>query len=147
MNGKLKNKLIGLDSNIFIYHFEDNPEFREYVQTILARLSENECKAITSVISIIETLSYPLPKNIALKIQKGFTSIPNLGIFDVNNGIAIKAAEIRRKYRFRLPDAVQLATAIQAKADLFVTNDLRLKQFKEIPILILKEIKDQSFLP
>ncbi len=38
-------------------------------------------------------------------------------------------ASLRRQQRLRAPDAIQLACAPQARADLFITNDERLSRF------------------
>lgn len=142
MSGITKYKLVGLDTNIFIYHFEDNPEFVRYTQLIFGGLSKNKFQAVTSIISVIEVLSYPAPVQVLTSIEEGFKTTPNLTIYDVNHDIAIEAARIRRIYRLRLPDAVQLATALKVKAQAFVSNDERLKKFKELPIILLgKDIR------
>lgn len=41
---------------------------------------------------------------------------------------------------FRLPDSIQLATAKLNKAKAFITNDERLKSFKELKVVLIKEI-------
>jgi predicted nucleic acid-binding protein len=37
-------------------------------------------------------------------------------------------------------DALQVASAIRADADIFVTNDKRLKAIKEIKVIFVKEL-------
>ncbi len=140
MNGINKYKLIGIDSNIFIYHFEENPQFISTTQFIFNQLSKEKLKAVTSIISIAETLSYPLPAKTLKLIEESFHMVPNLTLYDVDEAIAKEAAKIRRKNGFRLPDAIQLATAKRAKADVFITNDRRLKQFKPLKVLLITEI-------
>lgn len=44
------------------------------------------------------------------------------------------ATKIRAVYGFRTPDAIHFAAATLAKCDLFLTNDLRLKQYKEVQV-------------
>ena len=142
MSGIDKYRLVGLDSNVFIYHFEDNPKFTPHINVVFENLAKKHISGVTSIISVAETLSYPMPQRIVQEIEEGFRSIPNLTIFDLNYKIAYEAARIRRLYRFlKLPDAVQLATALSAKAKIFITNDKRLKTFKELPITLLTEIK------
>jgi predicted nucleic acid-binding protein len=58
--------------------------------------------------------------------------------------IAHKVAELRAKFNLRTPDAIQLATAIHAKAQVFVTNDERLRKVKDVPVLIIKEYQTPS---
>jgi predicted nucleic acid-binding protein len=66
--------------------------------------------------------------------------IPNLTILEVNRAIVKTASEIRRTYGFRLADAVQLATAVHEKADVFITNDQRLKHFKPLRVIPLSSL-------
>ncbi len=140
MNGIGRLKIVGLDSNIFIYQFEDNPDFIKFTDLIFKDLANNKKKAVTSIISVIEALSYPSLPNVLESIEDAFQSFPNLKIFGIDNEIAKDTARIRREYKYRLPDAVQLATAIQGRAQAFITNDNRLKKFKELKIVLLKEI-------
>lgn len=132
-------KKISLDSNIFIYHFERNPAYITYTDKILNLLSRNKAQAATSVVSIIETLSYPSPPKVTKDITEAFLKIPNLKIYDVTLLIAFESARIRREYDFRMPDAIQLATALSAKTSVFITNDKRLKKFKELKVILINE--------
>lgn len=140
MNGIAENKQIALDSNIFIYNLEGNPQFSSGSNLIFEKLVANKLKAVTSIISLTEILSYPKTLEVAEQITDDFFSTPNLTIFEVNKEIAVKAADLRRKYTIRLPDAIQIATAIYAKAQAFITNDKRLKKCKELDILLLSSL-------
>ena len=46
---------------------------------------------------------------------------------------------MRARYMIRLPDALQLAAAIQAGATLFVTNDKRVKKVDAVEVVILSD--------
>lgn len=140
MSGRKKFKRVALDSNLFIYQFENNPKFIKYTIPVFEKLIENKLQAVTSIISVIEALSYPSPKGVLDKIKEAFITIPNLEIFDVNYDIGVQAAKIRRTNKFRLPDSIQLATALYSKSQAFITNDRRLKKFKELPIVLLREV-------
>ena len=59
---------------------------------------------------------------------------------NVDRTITVEAARIRREYGFRLPDSIQLATALFGKANALITNDERLKKFKELKVINLKDI-------
>ncbi len=142
MSGNRKFKKVALDSNIFIYQFEQNVKFTIFTNKIINRLDQGEYQGITSIISVIEALSYPSPPKILDLIVESFNSIPNLKIIDINWKISLLAAQIRREYGFRLPDAVQLATAVNAKAQIFITNDARLKSFKQLEVLKLSDLRD-----
>lgn len=140
MSGIANLKKIALDSNLFIYHFEDNAAFAPYTNKIFTSLCQGRLKAVTSTVSIIETLSYPSPPKVIRSIAEAFLNIPNLEIIEVNQHVALEAARIRRKYGFRLPDSVQLATATLNKAEAFISNDQRLKRFQQCKIVLLHEV-------
>ena len=65
---------------------------------------------------------------------------PTINIVELNIEIAKGAAVFRAKYGLKTPDSIQVATAIYASAEFFLTNDIRLKAVKEIETLILDEL-------
>lgn len=133
----IKDKLIGLDTNIFIYYFEEDSEFGLQARAIFENLSGKKSRGVTSIITLTELLSLPASEKELEALKMHFLETPNLIICDVNQTIGIDAARIRRKYSFRIPDSIQLATCLYQNADIFITNDERLKSFKEIPIVLL----------
>lgn len=142
MNGIAKNNLVALDSNIFIYNLEENPEFVKFTDLIFKRLILNKIKATTSIISLTEILSYQKTSNAVKQLTEDFLSTPNLEVFDIDQQIAVEAARIRREYGFRLPDAIQLATALRSKAQAFISNDKKITKFKELSIILLSDIRN-----
>ncbi len=99
---------------------------------------------MTSVITLTELLSFRAEKNQLAKLKEVFLLTPNLTIHIVNTEIAMEAGRIRREYRFNLPDSIQLATALITKAQFFITNDNRLKQFKQLKIISLNQLTPKS---
>jgi predicted nucleic acid-binding protein len=49
--------------------------------------------------------------------------------------LAVDAARMRAVYRLRLPDAIQVATAIRAGAAALVTHDRALKKVRGLRVL------------
>lgn len=140
MSGIKNLKKIALDSNIFIYNLEQNDRYSQYTDILFQDLFSKKRRAVTSIISLIEMLSYPNTGEIAKQIADDFYSITNLNIYEVDQNIAMEAAKIRRGYKFRLPDSIQLATALISKAQVFISNDINLKKFKELQVILLQEI-------
>ncbi len=129
--------VIALDTNVFIYYFERHPEFGPAAKLTLAKLSKPGTKGVTSIVSLLELLSLPQGSKILDDLKSRYLRIPNLTTSDVSQEIALEAARIRRTYGYRTSDAIQLATALTHKADLFITNDIRLKKFPELKIHLL----------
>lgn len=52
-----------------------------------------------------------------------------------------QAAELRVLYNLKLPDALQIAVAMTAGCEAFLTNDARLKRVSELRLLVLGEFE------
>lgn len=144
MSGKInirKNSLVALDTNIFVYQFEKHPRFGPRTNAIFKLLASGQLKAITNIISLIELLSISAPEEKIDGLQDLYQRTPNLETVDVSWVVVRETAKIRREYGFRLPDSIQLSTAMSSKADIFITNDKRLKKFKGIKVTLLTEFK------
>lgn len=140
MSGIANIKHAFLDTSIFIYYFEKHPQFGPRCKVIFEKLAYSKMQASTSIITLTELLSAPHIDNLSTKYSEELYGIPNLTVFEVNRKIATEAARIRRTYKFKLGDSIQLATAIHAKARAFISNDQRIKNFKEIPVILLSKI-------
>jgi|SRR3989344_6766857 len=134
-------KRVSFDTNIFVYFFEGNLTYAKSLKTLFEKLSKGYITGITSLITLIELLSYRDLNEEGVKETKDrFLSIQNLTLSELSQSVCEEAARIRRKYSFKTPDAIQLATALQTKAKVFITNDEELKTFKEIKVVTLKEV-------
>lgn len=69
-------------------------------------------------------------------------TFPNLTIKDVDKDIAIISAKLRAKYKIKTPDAIFIATGIAENADIFITNDTKLKNIEEIKVTLLNQINN-----
>lgn len=136
--GKKIIKSVAIDTNIFIYYFQAHSEFGPKVKRWFEKIKRGEVKAVTSIISKAELLSYKRPQGEIISLKEQFESTPNLTVYDIDDAVAEKTAELRRKYGLRLPDSIQLATAIIAKSNAFITNDENLKKCKEIKVIVIK---------
>ncbi len=117
------------DTNLFIYLFEDKGGQSEQVAELRRRMIEREDELLTSALTLGEILVRPretgnneLARVYELAISAAATVLP----FDSH--AALKFAEIRQDRSIHAPDAIQLACASVARADLFITNDNRLSR-------------------
>jgi len=65
----------------------------------------------------------------------------NVDFVLTDQAIAQQAADLRARYNLSLPDALQLATAITAGCDAFLTNAQLLKRVTEIDVIVLDELE------
>ena len=64
----------------------------------------------------------------------------NIRLIEISEDIADRAGKLRGKYpNLKTIDAIQISSAIEINADIFLTNDKKLKKIKEINLLVLKE--------
>lgn len=134
---------IALDTNLFIYVFEQHPEFGEKAKVILEQIEDGFVAAVASSVSLTEILVKPIREgNLTLEKQYKllFSHFPNLTILPIDNMVAERAAYLRGKYNIKTPDALIVATALVANADLFITNDQRLEIVKEIKCVSLDQL-------
>lgn len=134
---------IALDTNLFIYVFKQHSEFGEKAKAILEEIENGFIDAITSSVSLTEILVKPIREgNLTLEKQYKllFSHFPNLSILPIDNVVAEHAAYLRGKYNIKTSDALIVATALVANADLFITNDQRLEVVKEIQCVSLNKL-------
>lgn len=136
--------LLGLDTAPFIYFVEQNPIYVDLMREIFGRIQTNEFTACSSVITLTEVLILPLRAS-NQKLTDDYENIlqsgRNFKLLPINWLIARKAANLRSKYNLRTPDALQIATAIDAGCDAFLCNDNGLKRVVEINVLILDDLE------
>ncbi len=136
-------KRIGLDTNVLIYYIEEHPSYLRKIEPLIERIAEGKAIGITSYVTLLELLVKPLrEKRFDLAEQYKTILSAQLEMIAMDESVSIKAAELRAKYGIKTPDAIQLASVITKNGDVFVTNDERLADVKEIEVLTLKEIPD-----
>jgi len=80
---------------------------------------------------------------VAEKFKTYLRNGPNLTLFPITEIIGESAGVLRGKYpHLKTVDVIQIATALDAEAEAFLTNDKRLSVIKEIKILVLKDYID-----
>ena len=121
-----KHSIIGLDTSIFIYHFETNEQFVHLTTAILNGVQSGKWSCVTSVITLMEinVLPWRLEQNtVAQTYETLLVSFPNLRILDVNRNIARKAAQLRAEFNLKPADALHIATSIIGGATAWISND------------------------
>ena len=81
---------------------------------------------ITSPITLAECLGIPYRRGLG-QLQQDFTELITGGertvFVPISAKIGQRAAELRAEYGFTLPDALQIAVALVAGCEVFLTND------------------------
>jgi len=121
------------DTNLFIYLLEGSDERSRRVVQLRREMLERGDQLLTSALTLGEVLVKPVEQHdegLRKRYEEAITSAANVIPLDVK--AAVMYAELRSDRSLRPPDAIQLACAAAAGADLFITNDARL-QSKRVP--------------
>ncbi|MEZ8217495.1 putative nucleic acid-binding protein, contains PIN domain [Candidatus Fervidibacteria bacterium JGI MDM2 SSWTFF-3-K9] len=135
---------LGIDTAPFIYFVERHPDYLGLMREIIRRIDAGEIEAVSSVVTLTEVLTHPLRlKNVSLaqRYRDVLYRSRNFRLLPIDAAIAEVAANLRARYNLRTPDALQLATAIRAGRDAFLTNDATLKKVTELKVLVLSELQ------
>jgi len=126
----MSGKLAFVDTNIFIYLIEENPLYLSQIYKLLDFLEKNKYEIITSTLTLGEILTKPYKDKRMDLVNTYQEFFSEMKLIELNSNIASLFGKIRAEYKIKTPDAVQLASAVYSKADLFVTNDDGLNSFK-----------------
>jgi predicted nucleic acid-binding protein len=137
--------LVGLDSAIFIYHFEQNPIYLPPTREIFTGIETGVRAGVTSSITLMEISVRPIALGqpiIARKYEALLVNFPHLDIVDLDRDIIRQAAHLRAKFRIRPQDALQVSASLLRGAKLFITNDRLLERLKDkLDVIILDDFK------
>jgi predicted nucleic acid-binding protein len=134
---------IFIDTAPIIYYIEAHPQFGPLTMEIVNAFQSGKVVAFSSVITLAEVLPKPIEaknERLAKKFIEFLKYGKNLSLVEISIEIAEKAGRLRGSYpEIKAMDAIQISAAIDVGADVFITNDKKLKQIKEIKILVLKD--------
>lgn len=137
------HRRIVVDSCVWIYHLESHTEWGQPAAAVLAAIEAGQCQGILSEVTLIELLVQPLrdgDDDTADEYETLITRFPNMLVAPVNRRVAVRAAALRARHGLRTPDAIILATGIEAGATLAVTNDADWRRVDGIEVATLDEI-------
>ena len=121
------------DTNLFVYLFENKGELTEKVVSLRERMIERNDELLTSTLTLGELLVKPMEAgNETLMRRYEQAIVASATVVPFDRAAASTFATIRRDRTIQPPDAIQLACASVAGADLFITNDQRLSR-KVVP--------------
>ena len=59
----------------------------------------------------------------------------------VDADVAERAADLRSRYKLKLPDALQIAAALETNCEAFLTNDIGLRSVTDLRVLVLDDLE------
>jgi predicted nucleic acid-binding protein len=129
--------LLVVDTAPIIYFLEDHGTLAERYQKVFERAAQGEFAIAISAITLAEVLSGPAAAGNEVLLESyraALTQSAGWSVIDVSEPVAVAAARFRATYRLKLPDAIQLATAVTAGAYALVTHDRDFKTVRGVRI-------------
>jgi len=69
-----------------------------------------------------------------------FFAPADLEVVEIDSHVIERATDLRARYRFKTPDAIHLAAAIEQRAELFITGDDDLQRCSEVTVEVLRPV-------
>ena len=129
---------ITVDTAPIIYLMEDHPTLLEPYLPVFERIEAGTLHGVVSTVTLAEFLAGPLRNNdeiLADRYYQGLANSNNWHIQELDAPLSFTAARIRTRYELKLPDAIQVATAIHSNSSALITHDRDFTRVTEIPIL------------
>ncbi len=124
-----------VDTAPFIYLLESHPQFADRFVGLFEAAANRQVLIALSTITLAEVLTGPFKAGQTALAKRYEKALLRYRVVDVSAPIAALAAQLRAQYRLKLPDALQLATALDLGAAALVTHDRDFSQVSGLGIL------------
>jgi predicted nucleic acid-binding protein len=121
-----------IDANIVIYALEGFELYRPFLAQLSQEVSAGRCEIVTSELTLAEVLVKPLLDNKPdlIRAYQDFLTSGEVALVRISREILVQSATFRGRFAsLRLPDAIHLATAVEAACSSVLTNDRRWSSF------------------
>jgi predicted nucleic acid-binding protein len=131
------NATVLLDTNPIVYILEGHALASKF-EPIFADVQAGRIFAVVTPVTVAEVVSGPLragKEALAQRYRSVLTSSPGWSLRALDADIAMLAARLRLRHRMKLPDAIQLATAIHEGCHALVSHDRDFSKVQELLVL------------
>jgi predicted nucleic acid-binding protein len=112
-----------VDTAPWIYLLEDHAEFAPRFLGLFEAAERGQVQLALSTVTLAEVLTGPFKAGQTALAKRYETALAAYQVVPLSTAVASLAAQLRVQYRLKLPDAVQLASALQIGASALVTHD------------------------
>ena len=133
--GLLAGDRVVVDSPPLIYLLDDHPALAPMFEGLFDAEARGAVRIAISTITLAEVLVGPFRHGqdaLAKRYEKALASFDVIG---VSHEIALTAARLRASSGLRLPDAIQVATALEIGASALVTHDRDFSRLSGLRVL------------
>jgi predicted nucleic acid-binding protein len=124
-----------VDTAPWIYLLQDHPQFAPQFLGLFEAAERGQVLLALTTITLAEVLSGPLKAQQTTLAKRYENALNRYQVVPMSAPIASLAAQLRVQYHLKLPDAVQLASALRIEAAALVTHDRDFAKVKGLPVL------------
>jgi len=125
-----------VDTAPWIYLLEDHAEFAPRFVGLFEAAERGQIQLALSTVSLAEVLAGPLKAGQTALAKRYETALGAYQVVPLSAAVASLAAQLRVQYRLKLPDAVQLASALDIGVAALVTHDRDFSAVQGLPVLM-----------
>lgn len=131
-----------MDTAPVIYYIERNRQYFALVSVVFNYIVNSGAMGVASPVTLAECLVLPTRLE-QTQLQQDFlellTETDRIEFVEIDQTIALQAAQIRARYNLQLPDAFQVAVALAVGCEAFLTNDVIFRRVTELQVLVLND--------
>jgi predicted nucleic acid-binding protein len=135
LTGLAKGALVLVDSAPIIYFLERHPVHGPRFQPIFDRHDAGDVSFAVTTMTMAEVLAGPFGAGEEALAKRYRAAMESWQVVNLTAEIAESAARFRARLKLKLPDAIQVASAIAVNADALVTHDRDFSKVKTLAVL------------
>lgn len=136
---------IGFDTPPLIHFVERVPVYVDLVRDVMQRIDTGVLTGYAGMVCVSEVLFKSRQLGNAA-LESAYRNVlfgsRNFFMVPIDAAVAARAADLRVRYRIKLPDALQVAAALESGCEALLTNDGKdLRPITELRVLILDDLE------
>ena len=124
-----------VDTAPWIYVLEDHPVFAPRFTGLFEAAEQGRLQLALTTVTLAEVLAGPFKAKQTALAKRYEKALNHYQVVPLTAQVAALAAQLRGQYRLKLPDAVQLASALDIGAAALVTHDRNFSTVQGLPVL------------
>ncbi len=131
---------IAVDTSIFIYWIEEHAAYLPEIEPLFEQAAAGRRELVTSSLTLLELLVVPYRsgnRRLAAQYEAVLTQARGIRLVDISLEHLRIAPQIRAATTIKTPDALQLATALDQRCPVFLTNDRRVPDVAGVRVVTL----------
>jgi predicted nucleic acid-binding protein len=125
-----------VDTAPWIYLLQDHPVYAARFVGLFEAAEAGRLQLALSTITLAEVLTGPYQAGQTALARRYQTALSHYRLVPLSEPVATLAAQLRVQYRLKLPDAVQLASALDIGAAALVSHDRDFSKVQGLPVLL-----------